>query len=127
MSKPFYVKFEVPKELTDAAYEALQVALDTGKVKKGTNETTKAVERGVAILVYIAEDVQPPEIVAHLPLLCDEMRIQYIYVPSKSRLGMSINIPVGSAAASIIDPGDANDLVLEILSRLNTIKGKETR
>jgi large subunit ribosomal protein L7Ae len=127
MSKPFYVKFEVPKELTEAAYEALQVALDTGKVKKGTNETTKAVERGIAKLVYIAEDVQPPEIVAHLPLLCDEMRIQYIYVPSKNRLGMSINIPVGSAAASIIDPGDANDLVQEILSRLNTIIGAETQ
>ncbi len=126
MSKPFYVKFEVPKELTEAAYEALQVALDTGKVKKGTNETTKAVERGIARLVYIAEDVQPPEIVAHLPLLCDEMRVQYIYVPSKNRLGMSINIPVGSAAASIIDPGDANDLVQEILSRLHTIKGEET-
>lgn len=124
MSKPFYVKFEVTKELTEAAYEALQVALDTGKVKKGTNETTKAVERGIAKLVYIAEDVQPPEIVAHLPLLCDEMRIQYIYVPSKNRLGMSINLPVGSAAASIIDPGDANDLVQEILSRLNTIKGE---
>ena len=127
MSKPFYVKFEVPKELTEAAYEALQVALDTGKVKKGTNETTKAVERGIAKLVYIAEDVQPPEIVAHLPLLCDEMRIQYIYVPRKNRLGMSINIPVGSAAACIIDPGDANDLVQEILSRLNTIKGAETQ
>ena len=127
MSKPFYVKFEVPKELTEAAYEALQVALDTGKVKKGTNETTKAVERGIAKLVYIAEDVQPPEIVAHLPLLCDEMRIQYIYVPSKNRLGMSINIPVGSAAACIIDPGDANDLVQEILSRLKTIKGEETQ
>jgi len=127
MSKPFYVKFEVPKELTGAAYEALQVALDTGKVKKGTNETTKAVERGIAKLVYIAEDVQPPEIVAHLPLLCDEMRIQYIYVPSKNRLGMSINIPVGSAAACIIDPGDANDLVQEILSRLKTIKGEETQ
>lgn len=127
MSKPFYVKFEVPKELTEAAYEALQVALDTGKVKKGTNETTKAVERGIAKLVYIAEDVQPPEIVAHLPLLCDEMRVQYIYVPSKNRLGMSINIPVGSAAASIIDPGDASDLVQEILSRLHTIKGEETQ
>jgi large subunit ribosomal protein L7Ae len=127
MSKPFYVKFEVPKELTEAAYEALQVALDTGKVKKGTNETTKAVERGIAKLVYIAEDVQPPEVVAHLPLLCDEMRIQYIYVPSKNRLGMSINIPVGSAAASIIDPGDANDLVQEILSRLNAIKGEENQ
>ena len=103
------------------------MALDTGKVKKGTNETTKAVERGIAKLVYISEDVQPPEIVAHLPLLCDEMRIQYIYVPSKNRLGMSINIPVGSAAVSIIDLGDASDLVQEILSRLNAIKGEENQ
>ncbi|MEM1589507.1 MAG: ribosomal L7Ae/L30e/S12e/Gadd45 family protein, partial [Candidatus Bathyarchaeia archaeon] len=46
MSKPFYVKFEVPREVADAAYEALQIATKTGAVKKGTNETTKAVERG---------------------------------------------------------------------------------
>ena len=68
MSKPFYVKFEVPKEVADAAYEALQIAAKTGKVRKGTNETTKAVERAQAKLVVIAEDVDPPEIVAHLPI-----------------------------------------------------------
>ena len=45
MSKPFYVKFEVSKELADAAYEALQIAARTGAVRKGTNETTKAIER----------------------------------------------------------------------------------
>ena len=67
MSKPFYVKINIPKELADIAYETLQVARDTGSVRKGTNETTKAIERGIAKLVYIAEDVEPPEIVAHLP------------------------------------------------------------
>ncbi len=45
MSKPFYVKYEAPKEVVDAAYEALQIASKSGVVRKGTNEATKAVER----------------------------------------------------------------------------------
>jgi large subunit ribosomal protein L7Ae len=70
MSKPFYVKFTVPPELADKTYEAVKKARESGgRIKKGTNETTKAVERGQAKLVVIAEDVDPPEIVGHLSLL----------------------------------------------------------
>jgi len=122
MSKPFYVKFEVPKDVANAAYEALQIALRTGKIRKGTNETTKAVERGQAKLVLIAEDVDPPEIVAHLPLLCDERNIPYVYVPSKVKLGSAAGIDVQSAAACIIEPGEAEDLVKEIITRVQRIR-----
>ncbi|MEM2500726.1 MAG: ribosomal L7Ae/L30e/S12e/Gadd45 family protein, partial [Candidatus Bathyarchaeia archaeon] len=87
MPKPFYVKFDVPSELVNAVYEAVQISNRTGKVRRGTNETTKAVERGLAKLVVIAEDVDPPEVVAHLPLLCDERKVPYVYVPSKAKLG----------------------------------------
>ncbi len=33
-----YVKFEVPEEIQNKALEALEIARDTGKVKKGSNE-----------------------------------------------------------------------------------------
>lgn len=122
MSRPFYVKLEIPKALTEVAYEALQVARDTGKIRRGTNETTKAVERGVATLVYIAEDVEPPEVVAHLPILCDERQIPFIFVPSKFRLGESTGLDVGAASACIIDPGNASELVREISAKLNELK-----
>jgi large subunit ribosomal protein L7Ae len=108
MSKPFYVKLNIPKELSDVAYEALQVARD--------------VERGVATLVYIAEDVEPPEVVAHLPILCDERQIPFIFVPSKYRLGESSGLDVGSAAVCIVDPGNAADLVKEISAKLDSLK-----
>ncbi len=121
MSKPLFMKFDVSKELAEAAYEALQVARDTGKIKKGTNESTKAIERGIAKLVYIAEDVQPPEVVAHLPLLCEERKTSYIYVPSKLKLGTSTGLKVGAAAVCIIEPGDAAELVKEITSKLETL------
>jgi large subunit ribosomal protein L7Ae len=122
MSKPFYVKISVPKELSDIAYEALQVARDTGKIRRGTNETTKAIERGIAGLVYIAEDVQPPEVVAHLPLLCEERRINYIFVPSKNQLGQATGLNVGSAAATIVEAGDAAELVKEIATKIDALK-----
>jgi len=123
MPKPFYVKFEVPSEVANAVYEAVQIAARTGKVRRGTNETTKAVERGLAKLVIIAEDVDPPEVVAHLPLLCDERKIPYVYVPSKAKLGSAAGIEVPAASTCIIEPGEAADLVREIINRVQKIRG----
>ncbi|MEM2911076.1 MAG: 50S ribosomal protein L7Ae [Candidatus Bathyarchaeia archaeon] len=122
MSKPFYVKFEVPKEVADAAYEALQIAAKTGTVRKGTNETTKAVERAQAKLVVIAEDVDPPEVVAHLPLLCEERKIPYVFVPSKEKIGSAVGIDVSASSACIVNEGEAVGLVKEIVKRIEQIK-----
>jgi large subunit ribosomal protein L7Ae len=122
MSKPFYVKFEVSKEIADAAYEALQIASKTGIVRKGTNETTKAIERAQAKLVLIAEDVDPPEVVAHLPLLCEERKIPYIFVPSKEKIGNAVGIDVPAASVCIVKEGEATELVKEILARIEQMK-----
>jgi large subunit ribosomal protein L7Ae len=122
MSKPFYVKYEMPKEIVDAAYEALSIASKTGAVRKGTNEATKAVERAIAKLVVIAEDVDPPEVIAHLPLLCDERKIPYVFVPSKDQLGSAVGIDVPCAAACVIKEGEATGLVKEIVTRIEQVK-----
>ena len=71
MANSVYVKFEVPKEIADKVYEALEIARDTGKVGKGTNEVTKNIERNNVALAVIAEDIEPAEIVAHLPILAE--------------------------------------------------------
>ena len=125
MSKPFYVKFETPKDLVNAVYEAVRVAKQSGSVRKGTNETTKAVERGIGKLVVIAEDVQPPEVVAHIPIICDERNTPYIFVPSKQHLGESLGIEVGSAAATIVDPGEGQHIVDQVIGTLSSIKDKK--
>ncbi|MGD2250753.1 MAG: 50S ribosomal protein L7Ae [Candidatus Methanofastidiosia archaeon] len=116
---PSYVKFQVPKKVVQKAYETLELARDTGKVAKGTNETTKAVERGVAKIVFIAEDVTPEEIVAHLPVLCDEKKIQYVYVPKKEDLGSASGLDVGTASSAIVKAGKAKK---EVKSLANQIK-----
>ena len=77
MARPIFVRFDVPTELASKSLEALELARDTGRIKKGTNEATKAIERGVARLVIVGEDVTPPEIVAHIPALCEENPIPH--------------------------------------------------
>ncbi len=123
LAKAYYVKFEVPTDLVSPIYEAVRVAHQSGKVKKGTNEVTKAIERGISKLVIIAEDVEPPEVVAHLPILCEEHGIPYGFVPSRQELGKSLGIDVTSAAAAILDSGDAQHIVDQIVASLSQIKG----
>ena len=123
LSKPYYVKFETSKDLVNAVYEAVRVSKQSGKVRKGTNETTKAIERGVSKLVVIAEDVEPPEVVAHLPILCEERNAPFIFVPSKQQLGASLGIDVGSAAATIVDAGEAQHIVEQVVSSIGNMKG----
>jgi large subunit ribosomal protein L7Ae len=123
LGKAYYVKFETPGDLVNPILEALRVAAQSGKVRKGTNEATKAIERGISKLVIIAEDVEPPEVVAHLPIICEEQNAAYAFVPSKQELGKALGIDVTSAAAAIIDAGDANHIVEEVVSSIKNLKG----
>ncbi len=125
MSKSPYIKFEVPPEIAEKAYEAVKKARETGgKVRKGTNETTKAIERGLAKLVLIAEDVDPPEVVMHLPLLCEEKKVPYLYVPSKKKLGEAAGIEVAAASVAIVEEGGAKDLVSELAKAYEDLRTK---
>jgi len=124
VSRPYYVKFETPKDLVNAIYEAVRVAKQSGKVRRGTNETTKSIERGNTKLVVIAENVEPPEVVAHLPILCEERNTPYIFVPSKEQLGASLGMDVGSAAATILNPGEAQTIVEQVLNSIAPLMDK---
>ena len=101
-------------ETTEKAYEAIEMAKASGKIRKGSNETTKAIERGIAKFVAVAKDVQPPEIVMHIPLLAKEKGIPCVQVDSKEELGTAAGLEVGTAAIAVIEEGDAKALIKEL-------------
>ncbi|MEK6810988.1 MAG: ribosomal L7Ae/L30e/S12e/Gadd45 family protein [Nanoarchaeota archaeon] len=86
----------------------IEKARKTGKIDKGTNEVTKAIERGVAKAVFYAADVNPKEIVAHLAIISKEKNIPCIEVDSKQKLGVAVGIPVSTSAVAIIDAGEVD-------------------
>ncbi len=95
--------------MTDEAkvLEAVEIARTSGKIKKGANEATKAIEKGNAKLVVYAADVSPKEVVMHLPLLCKEKNIPCFEISKKEDLGAAAGLPVSTAAVAVIKEGDA--------------------
>lgn len=108
-------KIEADKALADQVFEAIETAKATGgKIKKGTNEVTKALERGDAKLVAIAKDVTPPEIVMHIPILAEEKGIPCYEVASREELGASAGLQVPTTAVAITNEGEAKKLIAEL-------------
>ena len=88
-------------------YDIVEKAAKTGKVDKGVNEVTKAVERGVAKLVVVAGDVSPKELIQHLPILCKDKGIKFAEVDSREKLGISVGINRPTAAVAVLEEGEA--------------------
>jgi large subunit ribosomal protein L7Ae len=90
-----------------SVYDIIEKARKTGKIEKGTNEVTKAIERGTAKLVAYASDVEPKEIVQHLPILCKEKKIPCAEVDKKQKLGIAVGLSVSCSSVAVINMGDA--------------------
>ncbi len=103
--------------MSEKIYEVVELAKKTGKISKGTNEATKAIERGTAKLVVIAKDVTPPEITMHIPLLCKEKGIPCVTAESREELGVAAGLGVPTAAIAITKEGEAKDLIKELAAQ----------
>jgi len=104
-------------DLTNSILELVQQAGQYKQLKKGANEATKTLNRGVSEFIVLTADTEPLEILLHLPLLCEEKNVPYVFVPSKAALGRACNVsrPVISASVTTSDSK-------ELQSQINTIK-----
>ena len=109
-----HLDYDFPKETIDKAYEAIELAKKTGKIKKGINEVTKIIERGQAKFVVVAKDVNPQEVIMHIPPLCEEKGVKFVLVPSKEDLGAAAGLQVGTSAVAIVTEGDSKDIIKSI-------------
>ncbi len=117
-----YVTFETPKDLAEKVYNAIEAVVRSGSIRKGTNEVTKAIERGTARLVVIAADITPEEIVMHLPILCKEKAVPFVFVPTKQELGAACGISVSTATVAVDDIGKAGKQIEDIVASLKGLQ-----
>lgn len=111
-------KKELSKEQSEDVLRVLEVIKQSGKLKKGANEVTKAVERNQAKLVVLASDVSPAEIVMHLPILCEEKSIVCVVAGTKDELGAAAGLTVGTVAVAVTDDGNAKNDLQKVLDSL---------
>lgn len=103
-----------------SVYELIEKARKTGKIEKGTNEVTKAIERGTAKLVAYGGDVEPKEIVAHLPIIAKEKNIPCVEADKKEKLGIAVGLNVACASVAIINAGDSEKDIEGFVKKLKT-------
>ena len=97
-----HIVFETPKDVQDSVYELVKlVGSGEGRLKKGSNEVTKAAERGTAQMIVMAENVNPAELLAHIPLICKEKKIPFIYVEDQAYLAEAAGMSSGAKTAAI--------------------------
>jgi len=103
--------------LNNQILELANQATQYKQLKKGANEATKTLNRGIAELIILTADTEPIEILLHLPLLCEEKNVPYIFIESKAALGRACNISRPVIAASVTTSEHR-----ELQSQLETIK-----
>lgn len=89
-------------ELTVKVLDLVQQAANYKQMKKGANEATKTLNRGQSEFIVMAGDAEPLEILLHLPLLCEDKNVPYIFVPSKVSLGRACGVPRSVIACSVL-------------------------
>ncbi|XP_033743131.1 NHP2-like protein 1 [Pecten maximus] len=87
---------------TTTILELLQQCANSKQLKKGANEATKTLNRGIAEFIVMAADAEPLEILLHLPLLCEDKNVPYVFVRSKQALGRACGVSRPVIAASVI-------------------------
>jgi len=90
-------------DLTQKILELVKQASNYKQLKKGANEATKTLNRSIAEFIVLAADAEPLEILLHLPLLCEDKNVPYVFVRSKQALGRACGVsrPVISCSVTI--------------------------
>ena len=100
-------------ELTVSILDLVQQATNYKQLKKGANEATKTLNRGISELIIMAADTEPLEILLHLPLLCEDKNVPYVFVPSKVALGRACGVSRPVVSCSILT-NEASQLAPQI-------------
>jgi H/ACA ribonucleoprotein complex subunit 2 len=72
---------------TKKLHKLVRKASQAKFVKRGVKEVVKALRKGEKGFCIIAGDISPVDVITHLPIMCEDRGIPYLYVPSKHDLG----------------------------------------
>ncbi|XP_006866982.1 PREDICTED: H/ACA ribonucleoprotein complex subunit 2-like [Chrysochloris asiatica] len=87
--------------LTKKLLDLVQQSCNYKQLRKGANEATKTLNRGISEFIVMAADAEPLEIILHLPLLCEDKNVPYVFVRSKQALGRACGVSRPVIACSV--------------------------
>ena len=110
-----------PPALAQELLDLIQTASHYRQLKKGANECTKALNRGIAEIVILSADASPLSILLHLPLLAEDKSVSYVFLPSKVAIGRACGVS-RSVIAACITSNEASDIQGQIRSMKDKVE-----
>merc|ERR1712216_236081 len=74
-------------KLSKKLFKCIKKATKAKQVLRGVKEVVKAVRKGTKGICVIAGNISPMDVISHLPILCEDNDVPYVYVRSKKDLG----------------------------------------
>lgn len=109
--------------LTKKVLKTIKKATKAKNVKRGVKEVVKGLRKGSKGLVVIAGDISPIDVITHLPVLCEDNKVPYIYVPSKEELGSAGSTKRPTSCVLVLDKTDKEykELYDEVLKEVKPL------
>lgn len=100
--------FAYIRDMRSALTCLIDAASKEKNVRRGVKEVVKAVRKGEKGICVIAGDISPIDVISHLPVLCEDNSVHYIFVPSKEALGTAGQTKRPTSCV-LIKPGSDDD------------------
>ncbi|KAF9361672.1 snoRNA-binding protein [Mortierella sp. NVP85] len=97
-------------KLTKKLLKTVKKAAKAKHVKRGVKEVVKGLRKGEKGLVLIAGDISPIDVITHVPVLCEDNNVPYVFLPSKEDLGTAGSTKRPTSCMMIVPGGKKKDL-----------------
>nr|CAG4642214.1 EOG090X0JRW [Eurycercus lamellatus] len=110
------------RKLTKKIYKMLKKASkQKGFVRNGLKDVQRRIRLGEKGLVVFAGDVTPVDIMCHMPAVCEEKSIPYVYTPSRLELGHSLGLKRTSLMVLVKEHPDYKEVYDELVEELKSL------
>ena len=97
------------KKSSKKVHKLVKKASSAKVIRRGVKEVVKALRKGEKGFCIIAGDISPIDVISHLPIMCEDRNIPYIYVPSKHDLGTAASTKRPTSCVLITPKGDFSE------------------
>mmetsp|Transcript_53363 Transcript_53363/g.73137 ORF Transcript_53363/g.73137 Transcript_53363/m.73137 type:complete len:148 (-) Transcript_53363:81-524(-) len=98
----------ITDKLLGRSLKLLKKAVSEKQIRRGVPECTKALRKGQKGIVFLAGDIYPMDVFAHVPILCEEKGVSYCYVSSRHELGGACQTRRPISIIMVLEKSDAS-------------------
>merc|ERR1712179_42627 len=110
------------KKLTKKVYKVIKKGSKHKTfVRNGLKDVQSRIRKGERGIVVFAGDVTPIEVMCHMPAVCEEKSLPYVYTPSRQDLGSAMGVKRGCLMMMVREHEDYKELYDELTQEITSL------